>query len=236
MECNETGRGGLAINGTEHSFGPGQCYVLLPGDTVTQISDGEAPRGGIYCILDAPMLAQHFKEAGITSENPFIPERLFPQVRQWLTKMLEDFNSRDAGASLRQAGNVYGLLGTLLQEKPAAAKTDAISKAIGIMEADYPDLRNVEDLSRVLGLERTYFSSLFKEKTGYSPYRYLTALRIRKACLLLEETNLSVAEVAELVGLDGRNFARLFKKEIGRTPLEYKKAPRKRQLSPKRPE
>lgn len=236
VECNETGRGGLIINGKEYSFGPGQCYVLLPGDTVTQISDGEEPRGGIYCILDAPMLAPYFKAAGITSENPFIPTRLFPQVRQWLANMVEDFNCRDAGAPLRQAGNIYGLLGTLLQEKTAAAKTDAISKAIGIMEADYPESLSVEELSRALGLERTYFSSLFKEKTGYSPYRYLTALRIKKACLLLAETDLSVAEVAELVGLDARNFARLFKKEIGRTPLEYKKAPRVRRLSGKRPE
>jgi len=101
------------------------------------------------------------------------------------------------------------------------------------MEADYPEPLSVEDLSRTLGLERTYFSSLFKEKTGYSPYRYLTALRIKKACLLLAETDFSVAEVAELVGLDARNFARLFKKEIGKTPLEYKRAPQEHRISEK---
>jgi len=232
VECNENGKGGLVINGKGFTFGPGQCYVLLPGDTVTQMSDAKQPRGGIYCILDAPMLAQYFKAAGITSENPFIPEHLFPQVQRWLTKMLADFNSRDAGAPLRQAGNIYGLLGALLQEKPAA-RTDAIGKAIGIMEADYPEPLSMEDLSRTLGLERTYFSSLFKEKTGYSPYRYLTALRIKKACLLLAETDFSVAEVAELVGLDARNFARLFKKEIGKTPLEYKRAPQEHRISEK---
>lgn len=232
VECNENGYGGLVINGKEYTFGPGQCYVLLPGDTVTQMSDAKQPRGGIYCILDAPMLAQYFKASGITSENPFIPEQLFPQVQRWLTKMLADFNSRDAGAPLRQAGNIYGLLGALLQEKPAA-RTDAISKAIGIMDTDYSEPLSMEELARTLGLERTYFSSLFKEKTGYSPYRYLTALRIKKACLLLTETELSVSEVAELVGLDARNFARLFKKEIGKTPLEYKKAPRVQRISEK---
>ena len=50
-------------------------------------------------------------------------------------------------------------------------------------------------------------------------------LRIQKSCLLLTETDLSIAQVAELVGLDSRNFARLFKKETGKTPLDYKKAP-----------
>ena len=227
VECNEVGHGSVIINGKTFHFGPQQCYVLLPGDTVTHISDGEDPRGGIYCILDAPQLAQQFQAAGITSETPFLPDRLFPQVHQWVSQMLMDFNSRDAGSAMRQASNIYGLLGTILQDKPAISKEDAVAKSIGIMEANYPDPLNVKQLAHSLGLERTYFSSLFKEKTGYSPYQYLTTLRIQKACLLLRDTDASIADVAELVGLDARNFARLFKKEIGKTPLAYRKHPKR---------
>lgn len=224
VECNETGHGGIVINGNEFSFGPKQCYVLFPGDTVTHISDGNDPRGGIYCIIDAPELALHFKEIGISSDAPFIPDHLFSQVQQYIENMLSDFACKDAGAPLRQAGNVYGLLGTLLQEKAAAAKTDAITKAIGVMETNYPEPLSMEQLAQALGLERTYFSCLFKEKTGYSPYQYLTALRIQKACLLLKSTDFSIADVAELVGLDPRNFSRLFRKETKQTPLQYKKS------------
>ncbi len=226
VECNKTGRGGIQINGNYFSFGPGQCYVLFPGDTVTQFSDANCPRGGIYCIVDAPELALYLKEAGISSESPFIPDHLFPQVYQWVEKILEDFSTKDAGAPLRQVSNIYGLLGTLLQEKAAPARTDAIAKAIGIMETNYPEPLSIEQLAQTLGLERTYFSCLFKEKTGYSPYQYLTALRIQKACLLLRSTDLSIADVAELVGLDSRNFSRLFKKEIRQTPLQYKNSKR----------
>jgi len=98
VECNESGHGAVIINGTEHSFGPKQCYVLLPGDTVTHISDGDDPRSGIYCILDAPMLALQFKEAGITSQTPFIPDQMFPQVQQWLERMLGQASLSYAGA------------------------------------------------------------------------------------------------------------------------------------------
>ena len=225
VECNQQGHGSVIINGKTFSFGPGQCYVLFPGDTVTHLSDPEDPRGGIYCILDAPQLALHFKEIGISSDAPFISPSLFPQVESWIEKMLEDFNCLDAGTPIRQASNIYGLIGALLRDKPAARSGDAIAKALGMMDAHYPDLLNIEDLAQSVGLERTYFSSLFKEKTGYSPYRYLTMLRIQKSCLLLTETDLSIAQVAEIVGLDSRNFARLFKKETGKTPLDYKKAP-----------
>jgi len=229
VECNESGRGSVAINGKEFRFGPRQCYVLLPGDTVTHFSDGDDPRSGIYCILDAPMLSLHFNEAGISSETPFIPDHLFPMIQHWLEKMIADFSRSDAGVLMRQASNIYGLMGTLLQEKPARAKTGTISKAIGIMEANYPDPISIDQLAQAMGLERTYFSCLFKEKTGYSPHKYLTILRIQKACLLLTETEVSIARVAELVGLDARNFARLFKKETGKTPLEYKRSPQSRQ-------
>jgi len=229
VECNESGHGAVIINGTEHSFGPKQCYVLLPGDTVTHISDGDDPRSGIYCILDAPMLALQFKEAGITSQTPFIPDQMFPQVQQWLERMLENFSKSDAGTSMRQASNIYGLLGTLLQEKQFHAKTGTISKSIGIMEANYPNSISTSQLAQAVGLERSYFSCLFKEKTGYPPHRYLTILRIQKACLLLTETELNITQIAELVGLDGRNFARLFKKETGKTPFDYRRSPQSRQ-------
>lgn len=226
VECNQSGKGGVIINGKTFFFEGQQCYVLFPGDTVTHLSSGDEPRGGIYCILDAPQLALQFKEAGISSDAPFIAPSLFPQVEGWIEKMLEDFQRRDAGMPMRQASNIYGLIGALLQDKPAARSGDAIAKALGMMDAHYPDLLNIEALAQSVGLERTYFSSLFKEKTGYSPYRYLTMLRIQKACLLLKSTDLSVTEVAEIVGLDSRNFARLFKKETGKTPLAYKRAKR----------
>ena len=226
IECNETGHGGFIINGKEYSFGPKQCYVLFPGDTVVQTSDGNDPRGGIYCILDAPQLTAAFKSAGITPLSPFIPEDLFPQVQQWIEKMISDFTTRDAGTALRQAANIYGLAGALLRQKPAQAE-DIVSKVMGIMEANYPEPVSIDALARQAGLNRTYFSALFKEKTGQSPYQYLTALRIHKARELLTQTDLSVTDVAALVGMDPRNFARCFKKETGKTPLHYKKKPPK---------
>lgn len=223
IECNESGKGGVIINGREFFFGPGQCYVLFPGDSVVHLCDGEDPRSGMYCFLDGLELSHHFRAAGLSSEAPFLPDQLFPHVQQLLREMLADYTSRDAGAPMRQASRIYALLGLLLEGKTVPAREDAVTKAMGIMEGNYPDPLTVEQLAAEVGLERTYFSSLFKEKTGFSPYQYLTRLRIQKARLLLETPEHAVAQVAELVGMDPRNFARLFKKLTGKTPLTYRK-------------
>ena len=129
---------------------------------------------------------------------------------------------------------MYGILGALLREKQLASGADLVENAVGYLETHYSEPFSVAYLAQHVGLARSYFSVLFKEKTGLTPHQYLTALRIRKACRLLEDpANYSVAVVAELVGLDQRNFARLFKREMKKTPLEYKK---ERKINTKKPE
>ena len=223
LECCERGYGSVIINGKEFPIGPGDCYALLPGDSVTHTALAENPRYGIWCAVDGLALGRYLKAAGITSEKPFAAKEAFPEAYKWMQLMLKQTELTGSGASLLQTACVYGILGAILQSKTATDKESLVEKAIGFMEANYPDPLNVGNLAREVGLARAYFSTLFKEQTGLAPYQYLTTLRIRKACLLLvEEPDQSVAEIAELVGMDPRNFARFFKKEIGQTPLEYR--------------
>jgi AraC-like DNA-binding protein len=79
-------------------------------------------------------------------------------------------------------------------------------------------------LAEKMGMARAYFSTRFKEEIGMAPHEYLTALRIQKACLLLESgEDHSIEEIAYLVGSDPKNFSRQFKQHTGKTPLEYKR-------------
>ena len=127
----------------------------------------------------------------------------------------------DPGVDFRRAGCIYNILGALLRETNLSNKNSWIQKAIGIMETRYHEDITIEDIARETGLDRTYFSTLFKEKTGFTPHNYLTQLRIKKASTLLLINNSTVAEIASSVGLDPQNFSRFFKKETGKTPKQY---------------
>lgn len=221
IECCTGGGGSVVINGKEFPLSAGAAYVLLPGDAVKHTASNDTYREGLWCALDGISIEAYLKEAGISSDSPFISPALFDDVRHWLSMLVQCWTDVDSGAQLRQTACAYGLLGAILQNKPAAEKDTSVTKAIGFMQINYSDSLSVDDIAQQIGLERTYFSYLFKRETGISPHQYLTRLRIRKACQLLDTERYSISEVSYLVGLDPHNFSRLFKKEMEISPLEY---------------
>ena len=119
---------------------------------------------------------------------------------------------------------MYTIFGELLRGRSLAADRDSIiRKAVGVMEARYDQPLTVEQIAAEVGLERCYFSTVFRTETGTTPHRYLTKLRLEKACMLMDQENCTVAEAAASVGLDPENFSRLFRRHFGMTPGEYRR-------------
>lgn len=221
IECCIWGAGTVIINGKEFPFKENSCFILMPGDTVIYTSDTVEPRRCIWCAIDGFLLKNVFQQIGISSETPFAPPKAFNEIVSQIKKIYEMHNDTDPGADFRRAGCIYNILGVLLKETNISNKNSWIQKAIGIMEARYHEDISIEDIARETGLDRTYFSTLFKEKTGFSPHTYLTQLRIKKASTLLVINNSTVSQIAVSVGLDPQNFSRSFKKATGKTPKQY---------------
>ena len=221
IECCTEGYGSVIINGKEFPITPKDCYILFPGDTIIHTADSKNPRKGYWCAIDGLDLGFIFKEAEISSDSPFAPKELFNELCSCLIRMVAEWGKSDGGESLRETALIYEFLGILLKNKKPSAHDDRIERAIGLMETKYHEHLNIQDIAKEVGLERSYFSVLFKEKTTVSPHKYLTSLRIRKACDLIEKEKCSISEAAVATGLDPCNFARIFKREMGKVPLNY---------------
>ena len=223
IECCTGGEGTITINGKVFPFRAGACYALLPGDAVIHTTNPETHRYGYWCALDGLFLGSLLQQAGITSETPFFRPELFETIRDHLAQLVDLWHCRDAGATFRQIGCVHQLLGSVLEHIPSTESVSLMDRAIGYMQTNFPEAISVDAIARQVGLDRCYFSALFKQKTGLSPHQYLILLRLQKAAQLLEQPELSISDAADLVGLEPHNFARQFKREMGHTPQEYRR-------------
>ena len=103
------------------------------------------------------------------------------------------------------------------------AQQDPVSQALEYMEQNYQKPLSLTILANVVSLNYTYFSNIFKERTGISATKYLQLLRIRKAKELLISTDDRVREIAHKTGFtDERYFEKLFKRYEGVTPSDYR--------------
>lgn len=82
---------------------------------------------------------------------------------------------------------------------------------------------SIEKICSVFYFNQSYFSVLFKGKTGINYNDYVTELRIKKAKALLKSGNYKIHEIAEMVGYNSaRYFSRVFKAKTGELPQEYR--------------
>ncbi len=75
-----------------------------------------------------------------------------------------------------------------------------------------------------IGINRTYLTSIFKEKMDKSPQEFLMQVRMSKACELLLNTDVPINVVAREVGYeDQMAFSKMFRKKNGLSPDQYRK-------------
>ena len=82
---------------------------------------------------------------------------------------------------------------------------------------------SVDDLMNAMGMSRSSLTRKMHELFNLSPKDFLQAARIKHACSLLTQTDLSVKEVAYACGFSNPHyFATCFKASTTLTPSEYK--------------
>lgn len=88
----------------------------------------------------------------------------------------------------------------------------------------YSDPLTLETVSREVGFNPAYFSSVFKKTTSQNFMDYLKEVRIEKAKGLLLHTSDEIGLIALKVGYsDVKYFTRLFRKLTRMTPTEYRR-------------
>ncbi|MBQ8483930.1 MAG: helix-turn-helix transcriptional regulator [Bacteroidales bacterium] len=83
-------------------------------------------------------------------------------------------------------------------------------------------------ICRELGISRASLFNKMKAITGAGTKEYITRIRLEKAKSLIENTDLTIAEISDMTGFASQSyFSTAFKNFTGMTPSQYKKQSKK---------
>ncbi len=111
-----------------------------------------------------------------------------------------------------------------LRQEELAQIPNAVFQMKEYLYQHYNEELNLNRISREFFLSPAYICEIFKKFTGCTITGYLLQIRMEKACNLLLETDLSLADISAQVGYSDYNyFCRLFKRYFNMSPTTYRR-------------
>jgi len=102
-------------------------------------------------------------------------------------------------------------------------KTKRMQKILLYIMNNYQNTITLEEIAKLVNLDRSSFCIFFKKMTGKTFFTYLTEYRIESSCQMMAKTNMTIAEICFASGFkDVPYYNRVFKKTKHITPTEYR--------------
>lgn len=178
----------------------------------------------------------HFSGNSIPGYMEELSQVNLPVVSDKLSKDLEELMEL---AETRQADGAYELkcsnalirfcMDLLYEVRIGSGEVEkkllpVVKDATRLLAERFAEKISLEDICKELNISKFYFSRVFKEQIGVSPYEYLINLRLGYAKTLLRSTSHDMLEIAGKAGFeDCSYFISVFRKREGITPLKYRK-------------
>ncbi len=141
--------------------------------------------------------------------------------------VIELFHSYEASAVHQAFGQLAVLLGmlyTAAEKKNGMRPSELTSAVLAVLEERYAEKLTLDEIARQMKYSKYYLAHRFKTEMKLPLHEYLTLLRITKSKLLLQSTDMPVAEIAHSTGFAGTsNYIRTFFAYESMTPLQYRK-------------
>lgn len=108
------------------------------------------------------------------------------------------------------------------QPEAGTEKQKKVQPVIDYIKTNLGKSIQSSELAAQMGYTEAYFSTLFKECTGYSPSKYINILKVEKAKEMILYTTDSITQIAGRLGFDSVHyFSKVFKQITGITPSSY---------------
>lgn len=101
---------------------------------------------------------------------------------------------------------------------------NAVERAIKFIWTSYSEPLSLADIANSAALSRFHFCRTFRDATGVSPGRFLSAVRIYQAKQMLMKTEMNVTDITFAVGYNSTNtFINHFTSSVGISPGRFRR-------------
>lgn len=229
-----TGKGFVEMNGEKYTLCENR-FIIIPSNTPHAYRADTKDPWSIYWIHFMGNNAEYFAE---TFCYPFqIEETENSRIENRLNLFEEIYftlNTGDDLAHLHYANCCFVYFMATLRYINIYRKIESrqkksygdrmIDRLTHYMNENIEKQLTNPDFAAFVGYSESYLYRRFYKETGMAPKHYFQSLKIKKSCVLLAETNLSVKDISLKLGFnDPYYFSKLFRQITEMSPTEYRK-------------
>jgi AraC-like DNA-binding protein len=230
MICCLSGAGRLRLGDVKHTITRGTILFISPGVPHAYWADEHDPWSIFWIHFGGSLVDEILESYSITPSSPLLYVGDLHKVKASFEDVYACLNYHYSDTGLfAMSSELFRLFGSIkvVQGNVEPKRRSAEQKVLGtiaFMQSHLNMALTIRQLAKHSGQSDSYYSHVFKEKTGQSPLNYFIQLKISKACELLDQTSLSVLEISNQLGYsDPYYFSRIFKKVQGVSPRAYRR-------------
>ena len=223
------GKGIVKTNNKEYIVTEGNGFIIYPDIITEYLSDTKDPWEYSWIALKGNSIEKILENTNLAPFQNKFSHHNFDFFKYFSIENQNTLNF-DISNILKLKSNLYFFFEQLIRlnketEKqiPIKTKNIYINAVENYVNTNFHNNITIQQISTYIGLDMSYLGTLFRTEKGISIKKYLTNIRIKRACELLKNTNFPISDISRSVGyVDQLQFTKIFKKYKYVSPTQYR--------------
>jgi AraC family transcriptional regulator of arabinose operon len=220
-----SGTGWARVGDTTHRIGS-QTALIIPRQMPHSYgADEDHPWTIWWCHLTGTDVAELLGTLDVTAGRPIVAVRRIEKAVALLDEIVSSLERDQSPPRLiGTAGAAWKLLTQISVDRLMPEPGDPLQRAMTYLADRLDRTVRVPELARLVGVSPSHLTALFRKATGGGVVAHHSALRMARARLLLDGSDLPVARIGEDLGYDDPfYFSRQFRRFHGVSPTDYRR-------------